>query len=475
MTVTTSPQGAAPGAAAADPYAAAPGAATPAAGAGAPGRPAPAGRSRLARRLSDTPGRLALATVVAVVASIGLGALGFVAGIGQSGALDDVRTDAAQLVGTQELRNDLVSADATATNAFLVGGLEPAEARARYEDAMTSAAQAVPRLAAGAPEDTGLQSVSGAIQEYAGLVESARANNRQGFPVGAAYLDQASATLRSGTLPTLDEVAGQTAQRVEDGQSSVAFTQALLALVWLGLVGLVGVQVWLARRTHRVLNVRLVLGTAVALVGAVVVTAAVVGGNGVARGVNDGPYGAVVTSSQALAQATDAKSMESFTLIKRGSGQAYENRFVACTDTSALTPEQLADEAFAEALAVCPLSAAEILDQATADGQLAGSSSTLLGQWVAEHQEIRALDDGGEWEDAVAAATASGEGTAAAAFDAFAEQVRDDITASGQEVDQRLGSASGTSATAAWVALLAGLIAAVLAASGLNVRMKEYR
>jgi len=357
-----------------------------------------------------------------------------------------------------------------------VGGLEPAEARERYESDLADAAGAVPRLASSSTAETDeLATVSDSIQQYAGLVESARANNRQGFPVGAAYLDRASATLRSDTLPVLDTVAAASAQRVADGQSSVAFTQALLVLVWLAVLALVGVQVWLARRTHRVLNTGLALGTVVALVGAVVVTAAVVGGNGVARGVNDGPYGAVVTSSQALAQATDAKSMESFTLIKRGSGQAFENRFVACTDTSALTAEQLADEAFAEALTVCPLPAAQILGEAVSTGQLGERSSSLLTQWVEAHRGIRALDDGGDWEGAVAAATATGDGTAAAAFDAFAQQAHDDINAAGQEVDDRLGSASGTSAAAAWIALVAGLLAAVLAASGVNVRLKEYR
>lgn len=448
-----------------------------------PGQAAPAspygitsGARGVRRRLGDTPGRLALASVVAVVASLGLGTLGFVAGLGQAGALDDVRADAAQLVGTQELRNDLVSADATATNAFLVGGLEPAEARERYETDLTAAAGAVPRLAASSTAETDeLATVSDSIQQYAGLVESARANNRQGFPVGAAYLDQASTTLRSDTLPVLDTVAAASAQRVTDGQSSVAFTQALLALVWLGVIVLVGVQVWLARRTHRVLNTGLALGTVAALVGAVVVSAAVVGGNGVARAVNDGPYGAVVTSSQALAQATDAKSMESFTLIKRGSGQAFENRFVACTDTSGLSEEQRADEAFAEALNVCPLPAARILEEAVSAGQLDDASSSLLAQWVVAHQGIRALDDEGRWEEAVAAATATGEDTAAAAFDAFAQQAHDDIDAAGQEVDDRLGSASGTSTAAAWIALVTGLLAAVLAATGVNVRLKEYR
>jgi hypothetical protein len=179
---------------------------------------------RFSAGLATTPGRLALATTVAVVACLLLGVTGFLAGNGQSAALHDAQRDAAQLVGTQELRNDLVSADATATNAFLVGGLEPAEARERYEASLSEAAQAVPSLAAtarGSGEAADLAAVSDSVQRYAGLVESARANNRQGFPVGAAYLDQASAALRDEVLPTIDEVAVSTSQRVDADMGSI--------------------------------------------------------------------------------------------------------------------------------------------------------------------------------------------------------------------------------------------------------------
>jgi len=54
-----------------------------------PGQAAPAspygvtpGARGVRRRLGDTPGRLTLASVVAVVASVGVGTLGFLAGLG---------------------------------------------------------------------------------------------------------------------------------------------------------------------------------------------------------------------------------------------------------------------------------------------------------------------------------------------------------------------------------------------------------
>ncbi|MEU4362514.1 hypothetical protein [Promicromonospora sp. NPDC023987] len=428
-----------------------------AAGTGAATAPATPG-SRFAAGLATTPGRLALATAVAVVACLLLGVTGFLAGNGQSAALRDAQRDAAQLVGTQELRNDLVSADATATNAFLVGGLEPAEARARYETSLSEAAQAVPSLAAtvrGDGEAADLAAVSDSVQRYAGLVESARANNRQGFPVGAAYLDQASSALRDEVLPTIDEVAVSTSERVDADMRSVALAQALLLFVLLALVALGAVQLWLARRTHRVLNTGLAAASAALLVGGVVVTAAVLGGNGVARSVASGPYAATVATSEALSLATDAKSMESFTLIKRGSGGEFEESY----QTSVAGARDLLGEA----------------EDATANGSGATDSLSLLNAWDEKHAEIRALDDGNDWDAAVQAATSTADDSAGAAFAAFSDRAHAEVEATSKDAVDRLGSAATTAQVAAWIALVLGVAGAVAAAAGMNVRLKEYR
>jgi len=82
--------------------------------------------------LSRTPGRMRLAGVFAVFASLVVGVLGVQAGLAQSKALASADADTRQLVGVQDVRNDLVVADATATNAFLVGGLEPPAQRPRH-------------------------------------------------------------------------------------------------------------------------------------------------------------------------------------------------------------------------------------------------------------------------------------------------------------------------------------------------------
>ena len=49
------------------------------------------------------------------------------------GALERAGANADQLVRIQAIQTNLVQADADATNAFLVGGLEPAGQRADYD------------------------------------------------------------------------------------------------------------------------------------------------------------------------------------------------------------------------------------------------------------------------------------------------------------------------------------------------------
>ena len=98
-------------------------------GPSAPTSTAPSAPGRDARRrgAGDTPSRMRIvgAALVVVGLLVGLGAA-------QSfwtadGALSRADANAAQLVRLQDIQTSLVRADADATNAFLVGGLELVE------------------------------------------------------------------------------------------------------------------------------------------------------------------------------------------------------------------------------------------------------------------------------------------------------------------------------------------------------------
>lgn len=411
--------------------------------------PAPARRTGVRAALSRTPGRMRVAGVIAVVASLAVGVLGLRAGLAQSDALAAADADTTQLVGIQDVRNDLVVADATATNAFLVGGLEPPEQRARYDAAIASAAHGLAQLAGSNEADAELLGKATAgLTTYTGLVEQARANNRQGFPVGAAYLDQASTVLRTDVLPNLDDLVDANSDRVDASFDSVGEVPWLLALGILALAALVVVQVWMARRTHRRLNAGLFWSTVLAL--AASVGGAFVLGSTAARAgdARHGPYDATVSVSRAYSLANDAKSMESFTLIKRGSGQAYEEQFVAETDQ-----------------------ARTLLSRPTVDTTLV----PLLDDWVAAHQKIRALDDGGNWDGAVALAISPAPGDPNDVFETFSTAASSSLEASATQTHDALSGSGGSAVLVGWLMLVAGLLAAVLSWRGVSTRVEEYR
>ena len=129
-------------------------------------------------------------------------------------------TAAQQLVDVQEARTAAVEADAIAASSFLVGGAgvgraprpptRPASVRPRSlaHRRRPAGARRRPRRSSAPPTRRS--------SRYAGLVEQARANNRQGFPVGAAYQRQASALLRSDLLPALDAVDAASRDRLND-------------------------------------------------------------------------------------------------------------------------------------------------------------------------------------------------------------------------------------------------------------------
>ena len=171
--------------------------------------------------LAGTPGRMRLLMALTAVASV---VFGFAAAQGfaeASGALERADANTAQLVRLQAVHTNLVRADADATNAFLRGGLESAEQRQDYLDAVTQASRLIADAARAQPADNeALAALNTALIDYTGLIEQARANNRQGFPVGAQYLRNASTNLRAEALPLLENLVKANEDRVSQERTS---------------------------------------------------------------------------------------------------------------------------------------------------------------------------------------------------------------------------------------------------------------
>ena len=192
----------------------------------------PAIQGVLRRSLLDTattPGRLRLFLVTLIILSLTWGVIAaLIANQHASAAASVVVVSEPLSLDAEQIYQSLSDADATAANALLPGGLEPAPARQRYNADITQAAiriQAASALvgssaartqlpdtvntqasAVGSAIGNDLAALSAGLPVYTGEVETARADNRLGLPLGAAYLREASALLRGTLLPAASDI-----------------------------------------------------------------------------------------------------------------------------------------------------------------------------------------------------------------------------------------------------------------------------
>jgi hypothetical protein len=406
------------------------------------------------RAMSGTPGRLRILALLGIVVSLVFG----VAAFSTFGSTDDAlrrgEANTAQLVRVQAIHTNLVRADADATNAFLVGGLEPADQRADYTRSMTQAAQLIAAAARAQTADgPALGALNSSVLSYASLVEQARATNRQALPIGAQYLRLASSGLRSDALPILDALVKANEARVSaEFDNSTAGSAPLITSGILALIVLIGGMIWLSWRTHRYINPPLAAATAAILVTLVVGAIALSAVGSRVSQVRDGSYAATLATATARIAAFDAKSNESLTLIARGSGSAFEKAWK--TSSKVVTDESAA--------------AAKLSSDATKMG-------VLWTAYANTHSQIRKADDGGQWEAAVSQAIGSGATSANATFDAFDSSSSAALTSSSRSASNSLDGPRTWLPFAAWLGLLVGLAAAVSAWWGVSLRLEEYR
>ena len=229
----------------------------------------PFGVSMAPARLNRTPVRLRLTAAVLMITAIALGAIAATAATTRHEAVHSVsRSSEPQLMRAEGVYASLSDADATAATTFLTGGIEPAGRRALYlrdVDAAGTQLAALARLAGNSPDTrTPAAALAEQLPVYTGLVEAARANNRQGFPVGAAYLRRASELMRTQLLPAAERLYVVEAQRMNDDYRQGTRNVGLIATVVVAavlFVLLVLAQIALARFSHRILNVPLLVAT----------------------------------------------------------------------------------------------------------------------------------------------------------------------------------------------------------------------
>jgi hypothetical protein len=286
------------------------------------------GRTWVRERLTTTPGRLVLISIVLVLAAACFGVVATLADSSRAQAASAARTQTEPLLGqAARLYTALSDANATVTTTFLKGGPEPPAARARYVTDLrlaTDALASLTREASGSADvRAALATISQQMPVYSGLIEAARANNRQKLPIGAAYLRQGSELLIGTILPAADRVYAVEANRLAGDYGSGTGTVALVALIIVAIVVLAvlgGAQVYLARTTRRIINVPMVVSTAVLMAVSVWALVGLIGEqNSLTSARHDSDSVEVLSASSVLL--SRAQSDQSLTLVNRGSDE----------------------------------------------------------------------------------------------------------------------------------------------------------
>lgn len=430
----------------------------------------PASAVRRARRsAASTPGRMFVIGVGLVVLSLLTGVVGAIALQQKHATIDNLIEHREPLAAaSQQIYRSLSDADATAASAFLSGGTPPAALRDRYEldiaQAGANLAKASADVAGVAEAEAQVDQLSQQLPVYTGLVETARAYNRQGFPAGAAYLREASGLMRAKLLPAAQELYSIDFRRLADEQAQArSFPWVTAGLVLVLLVALVSTQLYLTRRTNRLLNVGLLVATIAVVLGLAWGTVALlVEASRVANGHESGTR-QVELAVQARIAALKMRANETLTLVARGDGAEYEADW-----------KELATEISGDGRENLLVQAQDLAE----DGQrtdVLDSARENVADWLAAHDQVRELDDGGSYQEAVTLAIGDAPEGAATGFNELDENLLRAINDGRSAfVDETTAASAAMTGLVPGVAVLA-LLAAAGVTMGIRERLQEYR
>lgn len=433
--------------------------------------PRPGRVLRFRPRVDSTPARLRLALVLIVVAATLFGVSVATAAHSRFVAARSAgeRTEPL-VVQAVDLHSALSDADATVSSTFVTGGEEPRVRRARYLADLRRASGALTVLGreadASARARDAIAVIARDLPRYAGLIETARANNRQGFPVGAAYLRSASDVMRERLLPAATTLYAVEARALNDALRASSSRRELAVLAVCAvilLVMLVAAQAHVARATRRVFNVPLVAATVVVLAASVWTAVAFVRqADAAARAQHEGSDPVEVLSATRVL-ALRAQADEGLALASRGSGDDDLADFDAALRQLGVTQPESGLIAEARSLARTTGSEEGVDD-------LAGRLATLR----TVHTRVLDLERSGRYRAAARLAVGA-DGDELRAADGISRALDRLVPKSQRRFDDAAADASGAVRGLWLVVLIAAAACALLAFLGIRARLEEYR
>jgi hypothetical protein len=415
-------------------------------------------------RASTTPGKVRLIRAGLVAACLAWGALAaLMVSQHASAAREATATSEPLSLAAQQMYQSLADADVTASTGYLYGRTPPFAYRQRYQRDIAAASadlKAVTAAGGGPAIGASLSTLAADLPVYTGYVEDGQTYNSLGYPAGDSFLEVASEEMHLTLLPAARDVYAY-----ENARLTAASAQATgLPLAVVTLAGGLAVgfalyrsQRWLSRRTHRTLNVGLLLASAAGAVALIWMAVALLGGRAdLLRATGHGSTPAE-TLAQADIAALQARGDETLNLISRTGDTDFQADFRTAQDQLSTL-----------------LSSAEGQSAASAAGSVTAARREA-SSWFAVNQQAQKLDQAHDYGAETQLVIGQGSGSAGALF----TRLEADLDAA-VHADQAVFAGSAAAGSGAFTGLVAGVAVLALAmaagcAWGLSRRLAEYR
>ncbi len=346
------------------------------------------------------------------------------------------------------LYSALSSANTLATSGIVQAGAESAQSRADFQENMDQAMIALTEIAVvlADKQHNDLLTIQRYIPIYSGLVESARANNRAGNPVGVAYMAEAAELMNSTILPTADRLFNSTSREVFQQQRRLTRPQLLpFAGLLFALAMLFLAQWWLWRVTRRRINRGFAVATILLAVGTLW----------------------VATSNIATWQVGSFNSAQvpwqSLTAARTEAQRAHTDETMALVRRQAITNAGTSFSRASTSLDDALTSAAEEFPNPVNHAQEA------LKQWTAAHKSLAQALDAGNYEEVNAASIRTSESFSQLdqALETLVDQIRSSMRSS-------IAAGLGASSALSGGMVVLSVLSVISVWLGIRPRLQEY-
>ncbi|WSY86834.1 hypothetical protein OG782_12065 [Streptomyces sp. NBC_00876] len=428
---------------------------------------------RLRAAATTEPGRLQIIGAVLALLVVAFGAVtAFEINDRATAANDVVERSQPLSADAADIYRSLADADAAAASGFLAGPQEPRAVHDQYVKDIEDASRLLVKAAANTDASTKsgheITELNKELPQYTGLIERARANNRQGLPLGGAYLRYANQKMANDLLPAAERLyAAETGRLGQDYRSARVWPFFSLGVGIVALAVLFWAQRRNYRRTNRVFNHGLLAATAAATV--VLLWLAV--GHTVARSdlaeANTHGQQSLDVLNRARIDSLKARANENLTVVARGAvltadgkNDKYETDYG--TGMKALVEEldkaaKLADDT----------------DDAEGGKPVADAISAVT-EWQSRHRTARKTDDSGDYDTALEQIIGPEKSTGESfnqVDTALRKALAHEQSQFTQAAEDGRGALGGLPIGAAALAVL-GAVAAIV---GVNRRLSEFR